>query len=223
MARASSSCAACASAASPRRRPRFNFWQGKSTSSSGEELAQDIVAGFGAHLSFVTSPLPVLAQLGQDAKMPLFGLKHCAGSCTYDADTLDPALVAKLFSDPGLAAQSHPKDSATVVQTQVVGRPLRDGTDAGEDGYAELYPSKVYSVDTQLNTAGHARRDARVDGGPGVSGCERLSASSRLCYGCEEKGTRTASLCKSLGLGLRARGALPRRERKHQGTTGSLQ
>ncbi|KZV80788.1 glycosyltransferase family 2 protein [Exidia glandulosa HHB12029] len=152
------------------------FRQGKSSSSSvggGDELVQDLVGAFGTHSSFVTSPL-----LNQhDAKTPMFGINHYAGSCAYDArnfverdaDVLDPALVsllrasgepfiAKLFSGPGLAAESHPKDPTTVTQAQVVSRPIRaplpfEGADGDENGYAELDPSKVYSVGTQLNTA----------------------------------------------------------------------
>ncbi|EJD36764.1 hypothetical protein AURDEDRAFT_117013 [Auricularia subglabra TFB-10046 SS5] len=158
------------------------FRNGKATSSlegSGADLVQDLVSAFGTHSSFVSAPL--LQQQAADSKTPLFGINHYAGSCAYDArafierdaDVLDPAIVAllrassdpfisKLFSGPGLAAETHSKDPATVVQAQVMSRPLRapapvlapDGSaPPEEEAYAELDPSRVYSVSTQLNTA----------------------------------------------------------------------
>ncbi|KZV86256.1 P-loop containing nucleoside triphosphate hydrolase protein [Exidia glandulosa HHB12029] len=76
---------------------------------------------------------------GGDELTLRFGIKHYAGSCAYDArnfverdaDVLDPALVSLLRAS---------------------GEPFK-GADGDENGYAELDPSKVYSVGTQLNTA----------------------------------------------------------------------
>ncbi|KZV93937.1 hypothetical protein EXIGLDRAFT_767598 [Exidia glandulosa HHB12029] len=66
--------------------------------------------------------------------------------------------IAKLFSGPGLMAESYSKDPTTVTQAQAVSRPIRapcpfEGVVSDENAYAELDPRKVYSIGTQLNTA----------------------------------------------------------------------
>ena len=117
---------------------------------------------------------------GADARA-MFGINHWAGAVSYDArgfsmkdaDIVDPGLVTllrasgdpfvmKLLVGPGMAAETHSRDKATLVQCQVSSRPLRlptpilspEGTPpSADDSYAELDPGKVFSVCTQLGTA----------------------------------------------------------------------
>lgn len=146
---------------------------GKSSEKKDEDLLQDLVARFGVHASFVTSP-SVNSFEGNHS----FGVNHYGGPCNYDvagfvekdADLLDSAFVslmrsstdpfvAKLFAGPSLAAERHSKDENIIVQAQVSSRPLRsptpiplaDGTIPEE--HPRLDPAKIYPVTTQLNYA----------------------------------------------------------------------
>lgn len=141
----------------------------------------DLVAGmrdhFAAHPSFVANPS------GPGARTA-FAIMHWGGQMVaYDAyrfvetdcDALDPEhvamlrssgdpFVAKLVSGPGLAAEVHPIDDATLVAAQVSSMPLRRPSPVrtvqsftpadGEQGdYTAplLDPLAIYPVSTQIN------------------------------------------------------------------------
>ena len=151
-----------------------SFKSGKAGEKKDEDMLQDLISKCGSHASFVTSP----SQVGASERN-LFGINHYAGSCSYDvtsfvekdSDLLDSAFVtllrnssdgfvSKLFSGPSLAAESHSKDGAIIVQAQVSSRPLRSPTPiASPDGsapppgeeHARLDASKIYPITTQLN------------------------------------------------------------------------
>ena len=147
---------------------------GKGGDKRDEDMYQDLVAKFGVHASFVSSPVGP----GSTEKH-MFGINHYSGSCSYDTtgfvekdvDILDSAFVtllrnstdpfvSKLMSGPSLATERHSKDDAIIVQAQVSSRPLRQPTpiiatdgslpNAGEE-HPRLDLSKVYPVTTQLN------------------------------------------------------------------------
>ncbi|KAI0033324.1 glycosyltransferase family 2 protein [Vararia minispora EC-137] len=144
---------------------------GKAGDKKDEDLLQDLVARFGVHASFVTSP-----RVNGGEGRTSFGINHYAGPCSYDTtsfvekdtDLVDAAFVtllrnssdpfvSKLFSGPSLAAERHSKDENTIVQAQVSSRPLRSPTPIPfPDGslpeeHPRLDPTKIYPVTTQLN------------------------------------------------------------------------
>ena len=151
-----------------------SFKQGKGADTRDEDMLQDMVTKFGVHASFVSSPTMTGA-----ADRTLFGVNHYAGSCTYDvrgfvekdADLLDSSFVsllrrssdpfvAKLFSGPSLATESHHQDPSIVVQAQASSRPLRQPTQISSSSHPlpssleepnQLDPTKTYPITTQLN------------------------------------------------------------------------
>ena len=150
-----------------------SYKSGKTGDRRSEDLLQDLVSKYGVHASFVAGP----SVATQDRN--LFGINHYAGSVSYDiahfiekdADLLDSAFVsilrsssngfvAKLLAGPSLAAEKHSKDEQTIVQAQVLTRPLRqptpiisiDGTlpNANEEP-SRLDVGKTFPVTTQHN------------------------------------------------------------------------
>lgn len=146
-----------------------------------DQADTDLVAGmrdhFAAHSSFVPHPT------GPGARTA-FAISHWGGqTVAYDAsrfvetdcDALDPEQVAllrsstdsfveKLVSGPGLAAEVHPIDDATLVAAQVSSMPLRRPSpvlplahftrpDGEQEDYTAplLDPLAIYPVSTQIN------------------------------------------------------------------------
>lgn len=149
------------------------FKSGKGGDNKDEDMLQDLVAKFGVHASFVSTP-----SVSGSADRKLFGINHYSGNCSYDvtgfiekdAGLLDSAFVSllrqssdpwisKLMSGLGMALERHHKDDAIIVQAQVISRPIRqptpiplaDGSAPPESERSELDPSKTYAVTTQLN------------------------------------------------------------------------
>jgi chitin synthase len=103
------------------------------------------------------------------ANSNLFGVNHFAGPVIYDASdfvdadadlidsefvallrsSVDP-FVARLFSGPNLAAETHPKDPNTIVTAQVSSLPFRRPMLASTDE-PPLEPSEIHAFTTQLN------------------------------------------------------------------------
>ena len=149
-----------------------SFKSGKSGENKDEDMLQDLISKFGTHVSFVASP-----SVSGPNDRNLFGINHYSGPCSYDvtgfvekdASLIDPAFIAllrnsadpfisKLMSGVGMALEKHPKDETIVVQAQVFSRPIRQPTPIAHptgttppDPHAELDPSKVYAVTTQIN------------------------------------------------------------------------
>ncbi|CAK5267523.1 unnamed protein product [Mycena citricolor] len=154
-----------------------------------EELLAEMVGRFSSHASFETTPLPPSAGgVGTGnltARPRAFGINHYAGQCAYDvrgfvaadADLLDAALVtllrastvpfvAKLFSGPSLAAESHARDVNTIVQAQVSSRPLRGPSLGGAEELARFDASKTHpamaQLDGTLSALLHGSRDGQA-------------------------------------------------------------
>jgi chitin synthase len=107
------------------------------TDEADDELLRGMRDHFGAHTAFVSTPA---GPGGRHA----FGIQHWAGTVAYDVtnfvesdlDAVDPefvallrgsddGFVAKLFSGPSMAAETHPLDDRTIVAAQVSSMPLR--------------------------------------------------------------------------------------------------
>ena len=149
-----------------------SFKSGKSGENKDDDMLQDLISKFGTHVSFVASP-----SVSGPNDRNLFGINHYSGPCSYDvtgfvekdASLIDPAFItllrhsadpfiSKLMSGVGMALEKHPKDETIVVQAQVFSRPIRQPTPitfsngaTPSDTHAELDPSKVYTVTTQIN------------------------------------------------------------------------
>ena len=150
-----------------------SFKSGKKGDHRDEDMLQDLVAKFGVHASFVSSP-----SVAGAPDRNLFGINHYAGNSSYDitgfiekdADLLDSAFVSllrnsgdgfvsKLLSGPSLAAEKHNKDENIIVQAQVSSQPLRQPTPITSpnninpiiDEHPRLDPAKVHPVTSQIN------------------------------------------------------------------------
>jgi chitin synthase len=149
-----------------------SFKSGKGGENNDEDMLQDLVSKFGAHVSFIASP-----SVSSPSDRNLFGVNHYSGPCSYDvtgfvekdASLIDPAFVtllrhsadpfiSKLMSGVGMALERHPKDETIVVQAQVFSRPIRQPTlipssngTTPSDPHPELDSSKTYAVTSQVN------------------------------------------------------------------------
>ncbi len=132
-----------------------------------EEMVDDLFRYFGRHTSLFRP---------QQARKTMFGVNHYAGPVIYDAanfidrntDVLDAQFVgllrgstdtfiAKLVSGPSIAAESHPMDENTIVQSQVAVVPLRDpsrlngGPSSKTSFAAYLDPIMAHPITSQIN------------------------------------------------------------------------
>lgn len=146
---------------------------GKLNEEDDSSLSADLDT-FAYHTAYISTQA-MYASTGQRNQ---FGVRHYQGSCVYsteqflaaDSDSFDAGFVtllrgscnpfiARLFSGPGLAIETHPLDDSVIVGAQVSSRPLRDITPLGnnmtprdqEQNQPYLDHDKMYGVSRQIN------------------------------------------------------------------------